>query len=197
MHKPGKLGPWTIKTSRRAYTNPWIAVDHHDVIHPAGTDGLYGVVRFANLAIGILPVFDDGTVPLVGQHRFPSDTYSWELPEGGGALSQDPLVSAQRELAEETGFRAGQWHELIGFDVSNSVTDERAICFLAWELEAGPAAPEPSEALAHRRVRFGDLLAMCLDGEVRDSLTVIMALTAEARARRGDLPGAIAARLLQ
>ena len=196
MYKPGKLGPWMIRSSERAYSNPWISVDHHDVTHPDGSPGLYGVVRYANIAIGVLPVFEDGTVPLVGQHRFPSDTYSWELPEGGGPLAQDPLLSAQWELAEETGYRARHWHELIGFDVSNSVSDERSICFLAWDLEPGEAMPDPSEQLDHRRVPFSDLLTLCLNGEIRDSLTLIMALTADARARRGELPDPVRERLL-
>lgn len=188
-------GPWTILSSQTPYQNRWIGVEHNDVLHPDGSDGIYGVVRFRNVAVGVLPLFDDGTVPLVGQHRFPHDAYSWELPEGGGPLGEDPIATARRELAEETGYTAASWHELIGFDVSNSVTDERAACFLAWNLSPGPSSPEPSEQLAHDRIAFPQLLALCLDGSIRDSLTLMMVLAVEVRAARGDLPVGVLERL--
>ena len=191
-----KVGPWRVTQSREAFDNPWVTLRDHDVIHPDGTPGEYGVVHFKNMAIGVLPVDANGMVPLVGQHRFPHDKYSWELPEGGGRLGVDPLVSAQRELADETGLRAKNWAPLCAFDVSNSVTDERAVCFLAWELSEGEAAPEPSEALTVKKVFFKDLLEMVMSGEVSDSLTIVMVLTAHAKALRGELPAPISASLL-
>lgn len=186
-----KVGPWTVTDEGVAYENPWIRVDHHRVIHPDGSPGIYGVVRFANVAVGVLPVFADGTVPLVGQYRFALDAYSWELPEGGGPIHTAPLEAAKRELAEETGYTAAHWAPLIEMDVSNSVTDERAACFLAWGLAPGIAEPEASEAFSHDRIPFDDLVARCLAGDIRDSLTVAMALAAETRRARGDLPAAL------
>lgn len=195
MHKPGKVGPWTVTSVRAVYDNRWISISHHEVIHPDGSPGIYGTVGYANLAIGVLPLYEDGTVPLVGQHRFPLDTYSWELPEGGGPKDRDPLASAKRELAEETGLRAGAWLEVLRMDLSNSVSDEQAVGFLAWELEPGASAPEPSEDLAHQRVPFRDVLAMCLDGRITDALTIALVLAAEARARRDALPTEVIRRI--
>lgn len=189
---PSKNGPWTVRNLELRYDNPWLSLEHSAVIHPNGSDGIYGVVRFKNLAVGVLPVFEDGTVPLVGQHRFPLDRYSWELPEGGGPLGSDPLAAAKRELIEETGYTAEHWAPLTEFDVSNSVTDERSVCYLAWGLTPGPARPEPSEALAHRRIPFADLVAQCLNGDIRDSLTIVMALSVDAKLRRGELPAVVA-----
>jgi 8-oxo-dGTP pyrophosphatase MutT (NUDIX family) len=164
-------------------------------VRPDGAPGQYGVVHFKNLAVGVLPLRDDGTVPLVGQHRFPHDAYSWEVPEGGGGRGVDPLLSAQRELAEETGYRARHWLSLADFDISNSVTDEKSVCFLAWGLEKGVAEPDSDEILAHRRVTFSELHEMVLKGDIRDSLTIIMVLKARALAEAGELP-ADAARLI-
>ncbi|MCI4643912.1 MAG: NUDIX hydrolase [Hyphomonadaceae bacterium] len=193
---PKTTGPWTVRSCEARYDNPWLRVEHNDVIHPDGHDGIYGVVRFKNVAVGVLPVFEDGTVPLVGQYRFPLQAYSWELPEGGGPAGEDDLETARRELAEETGLVAKYWLPLIEFDVSNSVTDERSACFLAWDLTPGTTAPESSEELAHDRIAFSDLVARCLDGRIRDSLTLVMTLAAKAKAERGELPERIAARLL-
>lgn len=192
----GVIGPWRINSKRDVFENPWIKVTDHDVTHPDGSPGEYGVVRFKNIAIGVLPISAEGNVPLVGQHRFPLDRYSWELPEGGGPVDIDPLQSAKRELAEETGLSAASWAPLSAFDISNSVTDERAICFLAWDLTDGAAAPEPSEALTIKWVSYKDLLEMVMTGEVTDSLTIVMALTAQAKALRGEIPAPICHHLL-
>ena len=197
-YPPGaKVGPWTVNSGRIAYQNPWIAVADYQVTRPDGAPGQYGVVSFANLAVGVLPLDADGMTTLVGQHRFPHDAYSWELPEGGGATGGDPQRSAERELLEETGYRAAHWLKLAEFDISNSVTDEKSVCFLAWGLMPGPAAPEPGEALAHRRVSFFELHEMVLRGDIRDSLTIIMTLKADALARAGALPDAVARLILK
>ncbi len=196
MSAEKKVGPWRVTSSREVFENPWIAIADHDVIHPDGTPGEYGVVHFKNLAIGVLPIDENGMVPLVGQHRFPHDKYSWELPEGGGRRGVDPLASAQRELTEETGLTAKHWAPLCEFDISNSVTDERAVCYIAWELSQGAASPEPSEALTVKKIYFKDLLEMVISGEITDSLTIVMTLTAHAKALRGALPEPISAALL-
>lgn len=191
----GRRGPWRVSGIRRAFDNPWIAIDDHEVIQPHGAPGRYGVVHFKNRAIGILPVLPDGQIPLVGQHRFPGDYYSWELPEGGGPLDEAPLVAAKRELAEETGYSAAHWREVLSCDLSNSVTDEAAIGYLAWGLAAGEAAPEETEVLARRDVAFGALVADCLGGGIRDSLTILIVLAVKAKLDAGALPADVAAAL--
>ena len=63
-------------------------------------------MHFRSAAVGVVAVDDDGRLLLVGQHRYPLDEYSWEIPEGG-ADEGEPLVDgARRELREETGFDA-------------------------------------------------------------------------------------------
>lgn len=183
-----KIGPWTINSERIAFANPWISVEDHAVTHPDGSPGEYGVVRFKNIAVGILPIDDEGDIWLVGQHRYPHDCYSWELPEGGAPLKEPPLDAAKRELEEEVGVIARDWHDLGGFDISNSVTDEKARCYLAWNLGPGKAAPEPSEALTLKKVKFKELLEMVMDGTISDSLTIIIVLRAHFLALRGKAP---------
>lgn len=185
---PYKNGPWTIENKQVVFENPWLEVSDHVVRQPDGSPGEYGVVHFKNRAIGILPLDENGHVPLVGQHRFPLDAYSWELPEGGGPIDENPLAAAKRELAEETGFIAKTWVELCGFDVSNSVTDEVAVCFIAADLTAGEIRPESSEELAHKALAFTILHDLVLKGEIRDSLTIAMVLMAQAKALQGSLP---------
>ncbi|ADM08434.1 MutT/nudix family protein [Parvularcula bermudensis HTCC2503] len=181
-------GPWRITARHTAYETPWIRIEHHDVVRPDGADSVYGVVRFKNLATGVLPLFADGTTILVGQHRFPFNTYSWELPEGGAPAGEAPHAAALRELEEEAGLVARHWTELGQVDLSNSVSDERAFFFLAWELGQGKTAPDPDEVLETKRVPLAEVIQMCLAGEIRDSLTHLMILTAVTKARLNRLP---------
>lgn len=164
--------PWRTKSTRVAYENPWIRVDHREVITPSDTDGIYGVVHFKNVAIGIIPVDPEGYTWLVGQYRYTLDLYSWEIPMGGGPLGIGTQLSAQRELQEETGITAAQWTELTRLHTSNSVTDESAIVYLATGLSHGPTAHEETEDITIKKLRISEAIDMALTGEITDAISV-------------------------
>jgi 8-oxo-dGTP pyrophosphatase MutT (NUDIX family) len=165
--------PWRRHSRKTVYDNPWITVYEDQVTRPDGQAGIYGVVHYKNLAVGIVAVDRQGRVLLVGQHRYPLDRYSWEIPEGGGAIHEEALDAAKRELLEETGYRAGQWTEIVRAHLSNSVSDEEAVCFLATDLEAGIARPEGTERLVSRWVPFAEALDMVRRGVITDALAVM------------------------
>ena len=163
-----------IRHSRRvAYENAWITVWHDEVTRPDGSPGIYGVVHFDNLAAGVVAIDADDRIVLVGQHRYTIDEDSWEIPEGGVAPSETALAGMQRELREETGLTATAWRELCRLDLSNSVTDERAILFVATGLRYGDAEPDATESLELRWLPYDEALAMTLDGRIRDVLSVV------------------------
>ena len=175
--------PWRRVGRQVAYENPWLTVWHDEVIRPDGEPGIYGVAHFANQAIGVLAVDEADRVLLVGQYRYPLDAYSWEIPEGGGGPGESALEAARRELAEETGYTAGTWRELGRAALSNSVTDERAIFFIATSLQAGVPSPDGTEELRTRWVPFDEAVAMTLDGRISDALSML-AIQREALDRR-------------
>lgn len=187
--------PWTVLTRRIAYDNRWIRVIEHDVLNPAGNPGLYGVVHVKGLAVGALPLDSDGATYLVGQYRFPGEYFSWELPEGGGALDQPAEVSAARELREETGLVAANWHRFLHMDLSNAISDEKAVGLIAWDLTQHPPEPEEDERIILRRLAFAEALEMAVSGEIVDGFSQAMLFKAKLLADRGDLPEPILALL--
>jgi 8-oxo-dGTP pyrophosphatase MutT (NUDIX family) len=164
--------PWQIVQSKVVYDNPWIGLTEYDVINPNGGKGIYGKVHFKNTAIGVLVLDNDWNTYIVGQYRFVLDQYSWEIPEGGGKLGTDPLKGAKRELLEETGLKADHWEYLLGMHLSNSVSDEWGVVFIARGLSQHTAMPEETEQLQVRKIPFDHLLNMVDKGEITDSLTV-------------------------
>lgn len=171
---PAVVGPWRRHARREVYRNPWLTVFHDDVQRPDGTPGIYGVVHFASTAVGVVAVDDHDRVALVSQHRYTLDLLSWELPEGGSRVDEDPLLGAQRELREETGATARTWRELGVCHLSNSVTDERAHLYLATDLAHGSQDLEASEGdLTVRWVPFEEVVTMCRDGRITDGMSII------------------------
>jgi 8-oxo-dGTP pyrophosphatase MutT (NUDIX family) len=166
-------GPWLRRSRTVAYQNPWVTVWHDEVTRPDGEPGIYGVVHFANLAAGAVVLDADDRLLLVGQHRYVLDAYSWEIPEGGVPDTESALEGARRELREETGVEASEWHELARLHLSNSVSDESAVLFLATGVTHGVAEPDGTEDLAVRWVPFAEALAMTLDGRITDAMSVV------------------------
>jgi 8-oxo-dGTP pyrophosphatase MutT (NUDIX family) len=164
--------PWQTVSSEQVYDNPWIQVREDRVIRPDGEPGVYGVVHYKNISVGVLPIEEDH-IYLVGQYRYPLQSYSWEIPEGGCPEGEEPLLAARRELKEETGLEARRWRRLGEAYLSNSVADEYAVWFLATGLVPGDSRPEGTERLSVRRVPLREALDMALGGEITDALSLL------------------------
>ncbi len=164
--------PWKIEKERHIYANPWIELTEYDVINPSGGKGIYGKVHFKNTAIGIMVIDEELNTYLVGQYRFALDQYSWEIPEGGSPVDADPLEGAKRELLEETGLKASNWQKLLSMHLSNSVSDEYAIVYLASGLTQHEAEPEETEQLRIKKIPFEQAWRMVESGEITDSMSV-------------------------
>jgi ADP-ribose pyrophosphatase len=123
----------------------------------------------------------------VGQYRFVLGQYSWEMPEGGGYLDTDPLNSAKRELLEETGLKAREWTEIQRLHLSNSVSDELSILYLAKGLEQFDPQPEDTEQLMVHKVAFAEVYRMVCEGEITDAMTIIAVLKVRLMLTEGRL----------
>jgi ADP-ribose pyrophosphatase len=189
--------PFTIISSKIAYENAWIKVEHQEIIRPDGAPGVYGIVRFANRAVAVLPLEANGDVWLVGQWRRPLNAWSWEIPEGGVPFDEDLEAGARRELEEEAGLIAGTFLKVLEFDTSNCVTDEVGTSYIAYDLTQGTLAPDPTEVLSLRRVHFTDLLAEIDQGLIRDGPTLATVLRAHQLALTNRLPARLCDAMLK
>ncbi len=164
--------PWTINGEKQLYTNSWITLTEYDVTNPGGGKGIYGKVHFKNIAVGVIVLDEDLNTYLVGQYRFPLHAYSWEIPEGGSPEGTDPLENAKRELREETGLVAMNWALLYKMHLSNSVSDELAIVYLATGLTGYESSPEETEQLVVKKMPFEEAYQMVEKGLITDSISV-------------------------
>lgn len=167
-----EANPWNINAEKLVYNNPWISLTEFDVINPGGGKGIYGKVHFKNVAVGVLVLDQDLNTYLVGQFRFTLNAYSWEMPEGGCLVGSDTLESAKRELLEETGLVAKDWTLLFQMHLSNSVSDELAVIYLARDLQQFEPEPEETEQLQVKKIPFAEMLDMVETGQITDSMTV-------------------------
>ena len=167
-----KIGGWKTKSTNVVYENPWIKISHEEVITPKDTDGIYGVVHFKNTAIGVVPIDDEGNTWLVKQSRYALDQYTWEIPEGGCPYGEEPINAAKRELEEEVGLQARHWEQLMTMHLSNSVTDEFCVVFVARDLFAGTQQLESTEDIEYKKLPLADAIDMVKSGEITDAISV-------------------------
>lgn len=178
--KEKKQNPWTTLSGELKYDNRWIRITEFQVLNPNKNPGIYGVVHFKNIAVGILPIDAAGNTWLVGQYRYTLNEYHWEIPEGGSPIGEESVLeTAKRELLEETGLIAAEWTELLKIHTSNSVTDEVGYIFLAQGLTQGVAAPEDTEDLRVWKLPLTEAVEMAMRGEITDSMSVCALLKAK------------------
>ena len=167
-----KIGGWKTKSTNVVYENPWIKISHEEVITPKGTDGIYGVVHFKNTAIGVVPIDDEGNTWLVKQSRYALNQYTWEIPEGGCPQGEEPINAAKRELEEEVGLQARHWEQLMTMHLSNSVTDEFCVVFVARNLFAGTQQLESTEDIEYKKLPLEEAIDLVKRGEITDGISV-------------------------
>jgi ADP-ribose pyrophosphatase len=174
--------PWKTLSSTPIYRNRWLALREDLVELPDGRTTIYGVVTCGE-CVGILPFLDPETVLLIRQYRYVAGRMTWEMPTGGVHAGESLEEAAQRELAEEIGYRAGRLTSISTYHTSKSVLDETAHLFLGEGMERLALPPDETEFIEVRTFPFAEVLRMVLADEILDSMTIIAVLLA---ARRRD-----------
>ena len=165
-----------VISSKVVFEGRLFRVVHDKVMEPGGHENERDIVRHNGSAV-ILAVDNvknrkNPWVVMERQYRHAAGRFLWELPAGKIEPGEDPLEGAQRELAEETGYRARKWSELAQFWPSPGFVGEWMKLFLAEELTAGESLPEEDERIELRLVRLNDVLKMIDKGAIQDGKTI-------------------------
>jgi len=127
-------------------------------------------------AVVVVPLLDDGRVVLERQYRYPVEQVMIEFPAGKLDPGEDPLICGQRELIEETGYRAREWALAGAMHLAVAYSTEIIHVYFARGLEAGARQLDQGEFLDVFAARPEELLAWCRDGRVTDAKTLSCAL---------------------
>ena len=170
MNTPSDF-PWKQLSTKIVYENPWLKIREDAVIRPDGSEGIYGVIMTPP-SVFIVAINDHKEIALIGQYRYPTQKYSWELP-GGGSDNQPILEAAQRELIEETGYTAKNWKLAGSFQAMDGISDEICYVFIAEDLTNTDQAEQDDEGITHMKfVPFFELIEMILSGELDDGQSI-------------------------
>jgi ADP-ribose pyrophosphatase len=165
-------------TSRAVYRGRLLKVNEDEVSLPDGSSALREYVVHPGAAI-ILPLFDDGSVLLERQFRYPLGQHFYELPAGKLEPDEAPIDTAKRELLEETGYAAAEWRELGRLHPCVGYSDERIDFFLARKLEFRGAHLDQGEFLETLRVPLAESVDWIRRGRISDTKTILGLFWAE------------------
>jgi ADP-ribose pyrophosphatase len=138
-------------------------------------------------AVVVLPLLDDGRVCLIRNYRISVNQTLIELPAGTLEPGEEPIVNAERELIEETGYRAAKLEQLHAFYLSPGILDERMHLFVATGLTAGETALEAGEEIENLIVPWEEALAMATDGRIQDAKSIVGLLLVDRLLNSGRL----------
>ncbi len=171
-------------SSQRVYTGRVLNLDIDSVRFPDGSHGELEIIRHSG-ASAMVPLLDDPSHPdprivLIRQYRYAADGYMYEIPAGRLDNGESPLTCAQRELEEETGYRAAHMKPLVTVFTTPGFTDERIHLFLAWDLTSGQEQHERNEFLTSVALPRSQVMRMIERGEICDAKTTVALLFAAA-----------------
>ena len=181
------LKPWKRLGSRTLHRHDRVVIREDVLELPEGQERRYPVMQLGQSA-GIVPITADDQIILVRQYRHVAQDFCWEIPAGGMHPAESPDEAAQRELREETGYRAGSLRRLGGFWPNNAYLDEIIHVYLAEDLMSDPLPADQDEHLEQRAFPFSEALAMAQDDRITCGLTklaILWVATARAAAAAG------------
>jgi|CZKL01.1.fsa_nt_gi ADP-ribose pyrophosphatase len=177
---PKGTGAVKVLKSTVVYQGSLFRVTQDELIEPSGKENVRDVVRH-NGSVVVLALDQsknkkDPWIVIERQYRHAANQYLWELPAGKLEPAEDALVGAQRELEEETGYRAKKWKPLVEYYASPGFLGESMKVFLAEGLVAGDAHPEEDEQIELRLVKLSEVLKMIEKGGILDGKTLTSVL---------------------
>jgi len=170
---PAPFAPFPVLRSERIYASRWCGLRRDFLRLADGSEQEYHVVEIPD-AVAVVPVRPDGSIVLIGQFRHPHGKTHWEVPAGRIAPGEAPAACAERELREETGYRAGSWLALPGFYPINGISDHYAHVFAALDCELdGAPEPEGCEQIVVQAFTRAEVEALLDAGHLADAFAAL------------------------
>jgi ADP-ribose pyrophosphatase len=154
------------------YDGAFLKVRRDNVRLPDGKSTIREYIKHPG-AVVILPVFDDGSVLIERQFRYPLDQVFIEFPAGKIDPNEDPLVCAKRELKEETGYSASDWQYVCTIHNAIAYSDEHLDIYIARGLTEGERELDDEEFLETMKLPFSEVMDLLRNGKITDVKTVI------------------------
>ncbi|MDB4835513.1 NUDIX hydrolase [Cyclobacteriaceae bacterium] len=172
-----KNGPWTIKSSKTVYKNPWIEVNEDEVLQPNGQPGIFGTVHMVP-GISVLPIDEQMNVYLTKEFRYVIGKDSLEIVSGGIDVDEPPLDAAHRELKEELGISATKITDLGVCNPFTSAIHSPAHLFLAQGLSFGESNQDGTEIIEMIKMPFDKAVELAMSGEIHHAPSCLAILKA-------------------
>lgn len=165
-------------SSKHVFDGKLLQVYVDDVQLPDGTTSTRDWIKHPG-ASSVVPVFEDGTIMLLKQFRYPPRKIFIEVPAGKLDEGEAPSKTAERELLEETGISCSSISEAGSFFPAIGYADEEIFVFVAWGLTKQAKNVDDDEFLLNHRVSFADALEMIASGEITDAKTICSIIKAK------------------
>ena len=170
---PPPFPPFGVIDSERIYDSPWCGLRRDTVRLPNGSVGEHHVFEISD-AVVVVPMLPNGDLVLIGQYRYPHGKTHWEMPAGRLDAGESHREAAERELLEETGYRARRWVALPGFYPTNGISPHYARAWVALDCErVDEGSPEASEQIIVRTFPRAAAEALLDAGLLEDGFTAI------------------------
>ena len=157
---------WKTLSSKIAYENPWIHIREDKVIQPNGNEGVYGVLELEHDVVYVVPIWEDGSVELVRQFRYPLQKETWEFT-AGQADEDNPEQAARRELLEETGLSAKSLEKVGSLAVDTGICATYVHIFVAKDLTKETDELDATDGISKTlKISQETMHKMIMDGDV-------------------------------
>jgi ADP-ribose pyrophosphatase len=176
MH-PEDIGPYRRLSTREVYRNPWFRLREDQVIRPGGSQGIFAVLEMKP-GSSVLALDDEGCVYLTEEYKYALREPTLEVVSGGIDEGESPLDAAKRELREEAGLEAGEWHDLAVLHPFTTAIESPNYMFLARRLRRTEQRLDDGEVLQIRRIPLAEAVEMVMRGGVVHAASCVLILKA-------------------
>jgi 8-oxo-dGTP pyrophosphatase MutT (NUDIX family) len=167
---------WVTHGERTIYSSGWLDLNLVDVTSPDGSRFEHHVVRMKRVAVTAVLDSERQHLLMLKRHRFIDQSWGWEVPVGIVEAGEEPIVTAAREVEEETGWRPDRLERLLSFQPAIGIADTPHEVFVGYGAMRIGEPTDVTEAETVSWVPVSDLWKLIDDGQIRDGASLVAVL---------------------